>query len=399
MKKFDYLLLSKSLVLSAGMAMCSVGQAKQYWQDDIKIHGFATQDLFHSSDNNLYGKSDDAISVGHTEIGLNISYQLFDRLNLSAQGLYRRSGKVDGGVVRLDYGVADLNLFSFTNGQIGLRGGRIKVPLGLYNETRDVAFANPSIVLPQGIYYDRSRSLMVSADGGSLYGDYSTEYGDFGFKINLGMTLGDNEEILSSLLGPNARGEIDSVPAYVTQLNYEVNGGQYVTAVSFMSIKLDYLPANNDYLSAGNTKVKLLIFSAQYNGEKLGLTAEYLSRWNEYEDYGFMPDTSFVSESWYVQGSYRFLPYLQGTVRYDVFSYDVDDRDGKRTELNGLPHHLAFTKDWMVSLRWDITQSLMLRAEYHRINGTAGLPQSDNIDISKTTQHWDLYALQFSFRF
>jgi len=377
----------------------SVNVQASFWPEELQTHGFLTQNFFHTSDNNVYGQSDDGISPGLTEIGLNLSYQPFSRLTLSAQGLYRRAGKVDGGNVRLDYGVADLNIFNYQNGRIGIRGGRIKIPFGLYSETRDVAFTNPSIILPQGIYFDRSRSLLVSADGGSLYAEHRTEYGDLSFKFNLGMPLGDNEEIRSAILGPAALGKFEASPAFATQLSYELNGGETVFAVSYMNLKLKYHPSAGDFISAGNTSIRPLLFSAQYNGEKLGLTAEYLYRWNSYKDYGVMPDFQFVSESWYLQGSYRFLPQVQGIVRYDTFSSDINDRGGQRSVSNGLPNHIAYAKDWMLGVRWDITSSLMVRTEYHRVHGTAWLAQADNQDQSKTKQDWDLYALQLSYRF
>jgi hypothetical protein len=46
-----------------------------------------------------------------------------------------------------------------------MRVGRIKTAYGLYNTTRDVPFTRPSIVLPQSIYFERTRNLTVSADG------------------------------------------------------------------------------------------------------------------------------------------------------------------------------------------------------------------------------------------
>jgi len=398
MKKFDYLFLSKLLPFICGLLM-SVQVQAGFWPDELKVHGFLTQSLFHTSDNNVYGNSDDGISPGLTEIGLNLSYQPFDRLTLSAQGLYRRAGKVDGGIVRLDYGVADLNLFNTQNGRIGIRGGRIKVPFGLYNETRDVAFTNPTILLPQGIYFDRSRSLLTSADGGSFYADYNTQYGDFSFKFNLGMPLGDNEEIRSAILGPRVSGQFEATPAFATQINYEINGGEYIFAVSYMDLELEYSPSDNEIISAGSTTIRPLLFSAQYNGEHFGLTAEYQYRWNNYKDYGVISNLSFVTESWYVQSSYRFFSWLQGIVRYDQISTNIDDRGGKIGVANGLPQHLSYAKDWMVGLRWDITSSWMLRTEYHRIHGTAWLAQADNQDNSKTRQDWDLYALQLSYRF
>lgn len=406
MKTYEYLNMSRFLVLLAGLLMSVSGQADSwfdeihnFWRDELQVHGFATQDFFHSSDNNVYGSSDDSISAGRTEIGLNISYQPFDRLTLSVQGLYRRAGKVDKGSVRLDYGVADLNLFNYQDGRIGIRGGRIKIPFGLYNETRDVAFTNPTIILPQGIYFDRSRSLLTSADGGSFYAEHQTGWGDFSFKFNLGLPLGDHDEIQSTILGPRANGDFNANPAIATQLNYELNGGEYILAVSYMDLKLKYDSSSNDNFSSGYTTIRPLLFSAQYNGEKLGLTAEYLYRWNHSKDYGAIPDHKSITESWYVQGSYRFLPQVQGIVRYDTLSMDKDDRSGNRAASFGLPDHIAYAKDWMVALRWDISSSWMIRTEYHRIHGTAWLAQADNKNRSETKQDWDLYALQLSYHF
>ncbi len=398
MKRYDCLSITRVIVLLSGLFLSSAGLA-DFWRDEIQVHGFITQDFYHSSDNNVNGNSDDRINPGLTEIGLNISYQVFNQLTLSAQGLYRRAGAGDSGSVRLDYGVADFNLFNYENGRIGIRGGRIKVPYGLYNETRDIAFIKPSILLPQGLYFARSRSLLVSADGGSFYAEHRTDWGDLFFKFNMGIPSGENEELKSIILSPDAPGNFVASPAIVTQLMYEINGGKYVFAVSYLQIKLRYHPSANDLFSSGYTLVRPLLFSAQYNGEKFGMTAEYGYRWNKSKGYELIPDNKSVTESWYIQGSYRFIPEVQGFLRYDTIAMNIDDRSGSRLTNFGLPKHLSYAKDWVVGLRWDITPSLMVRTEYHRIHGTAWLAQADNADRSKTRQDWDLYALQFSFHF
>lgn len=208
-------------------------------------------------------------------MGLNGAYQPFDELRLTAQGLYRRYGDVDRGSVRLDYGLADLILLNYESGRVGIRAGRVKTPFGLYNETRDVSFTHPTILLPQGIYFDRSRSLLVSADGGSLYADQRTRYGDFSFKFNVGVPLGNNREIRSTLLGSAAKEEFKAQPAIAAQINYEINGGEYVFAVSYVNLELDYRPVASDIFTNGKAHIQPLVFSAQYNGEKFSLTGEY----------------------------------------------------------------------------------------------------------------------------
>lgn len=374
---------------------------------NIQFHGFLTQGFFHTSDNNIYGQSDDGISPGLTEIGVNANYQPFDKLRFAAQGLYRRAGDVDPGSIRLDFGLVDLTLLEYDSGKFGLRGGRIKIPFGLYNETRDVSFTHPTILLPQGIYFDRSRTLLLSADGGSFYAQQRTPYGDYNFKFNVGLPPSDLGEIENVVLGTrNTRGTFSSQPAIATQLTYEINGGEYVFGISYMNLELNYRPtpsekltklANGLVLSNSTTLIQPLLFSAQYNGENFTLTGEYEYRWNKFGQ--FAPLGKFVSESWYVEASYRILPELQGTVRYDNFSVDINDRGGDGALRLKFPRSVAYAKDWVFGLRWDVTSSWMLRGEYHRVHGTAWLPQADNLEPSLNVQDWDLYGLQLSFKF
>ncbi|MGR8952013.1 MAG: hypothetical protein ACU83V_06335 [Gammaproteobacteria bacterium] len=398
MQKFVCSNISSGLLFLSLLLLPRAGVAG-YLPDEIQVHGFLAQSMFHTSDNNLFGQSDDGISMGITEIGLNASYQPHDRLSFAIQGLYRRAGDIDRGSVRVDYGLADLTLWEHDTGRIGLRAGRTKIPFGLYNETRDVAFTHPTILLPQGIYFDRSRSLLTSADGGSFYVEQRTDYGDFVFKFNYAEPLGDNEEIRSTLLGPAAMGEFSAQPAIATQLSYELNGGEYIFAVSHMDLKLDYRPLPGDRFMDGRSHIRPLMFSAQYNGEKLTLTGEYDYRWNTWKGYQTIPDRQTITESWYVQGSYQILPRWQATVRYDTIVADTDNRHGDGLDRIGLPNYIAFAQDWMVGLRWDISESWMLRGEYHRVHGTIWLPQADNPDPLKTAQDWDLFGLQMSFRF
>ncbi len=365
---------------------------------NIQLHGFLTQGFFHSSNNNVYGQSDDGISPGLTEVGVNLNYQPYDRLRFAAQGLYRRAGDVDPGSVRLDYGLADLTFLEYESGKLGIRAGRIKTPFGLYNETRDVAFTHPTILLPQGIYFDRSRSLMLSTDGGSFYVEQRTDFGDFSLKMNVGLPSDDLAEIKTIVLAKhNGRGSFETNPTFAAQLNYELNNGEYIFAVSYLDMNFEYEPSLIENLHKSKTRMQPLLFSAQYNGEKLTLTGEYEYAWN---NFGFFaPEGVFVSESWYVEGSYRILPALQATFRYDSFSMNRDDRDGNGAVALHFPNYTAFAQDWVFGLRWDITSNWMIRGDYHRVRGTSWLPQADNPDPFKTAQDWDLYGVQLSFKF
>lgn len=102
---------------------------------------------------------------------------------------------------------------------------------------------------------------------------------------------------------------------------------------------------------------------------------------------------SFTGESYYFQGVYRFNKKWEGVLRYDVLYTDKNDRSGKafaRSTGGQRPAHSRFAKDITVGLRFNVTPSFMLRAEYHRVNGTAWLSTLDNPDSSATSQHWNL---------
>jgi hypothetical protein len=177
-------------------------------------------------------------------------------------------------------------------------------------------------------------------------------------------------------------------------------GGRYVFAVSYVDLELQYGPFQGDSIRAGNLSFRPLLFSAQYIGEKFGLTGEYLNQWNRFSGFGHsFPDKSTATESGYLESTYRFIPQLQGAVRYHVLYIDTHDKQGSWVELLGVPDHVVYAKDWMVRMRWDVTPSWMLRAEYHRIEGTAWIPSADNPDPNGTQKYWDLYGLQLSYRF
>ncbi|MBL0038238.1 MAG: hypothetical protein IPP36_06030 [Nitrosomonadales bacterium] len=49
-----------------------------------------------------------------------------------------------------------------------------------------------------------------------------------------------------------------------------------------------------------------------------------------------------------------------------------------------------FSKDWTTGVRFDLTPEFM-RAEYHRVDGTAILPVQDNPDPRALERRWDMF--------
>jgi len=369
--------------------------------EHLQVHGFLTQGAFYTTTNNYNGKSKRKVSFDQTEMGLNVSWQASERIDFSAQGLFRRAGDVDDGSIRLDYGLMNVNLFNNQNSQFGMRLGRIKNPAGLYNETRDMAFTTPSILLPQSIYLERSRSLFLSSDGGQIYGNYQIGNGWLSLKANYGKAHNENNEIQKLMFGPIASGELEPEnPLFAGQIIYNIESDKYIFAISYADVTLDYKPGLGDIFSSGSAKFAPVIFSAQYNGEKISLTSEYYFSKNIFKNFGpYYPDYSPITTNYYLQATYRLSNKWQTTLRYDVNYLNKDDRSGSQFERVGLPSHMGYTKDWMLGLRWDMTPSIMVRGEYHYINGTSWISAADNPDRIQTEQYWDMFALQLSYRF
>ncbi len=368
---------------------------------ELQLHGFLSQGAVITSDNNFLGQSNDQVSTDFREIGMNASLRPTSDVQLSAGLLSHTAGATDNGELRLDYGLIDWTVLSNEQGRGGIRLGRVKNAYGLYNKTRDVPFTRPSILLPQSIYFERTRNLTVAADGAELYLDRYGDAGSLFVTFSLGQPQTGSEASKVSLVGLIPNGSLDSKLMPIFQVIFEGDGGKY--RLGFTAVQLDahYIPGVRDVLQAGRIKFTPKIFSAQYNAERWSLTSEFALRPVSTRNFGpNSPDAFSEGQSFYVQGSYRLAPKWEALLRYDVMYADSEDRDGKEFAASTRrPAFTRFSKDWTAGIRFDLTPEFMLRAEYHRVDGTGYLPVQDNPNPSALVQHWDMFMLLASFRF
>ncbi len=370
--------------------------------DNVQIHGFLTQSAISTNANNFFGSSRHSVAFDFTEIGINTSYRPKNKWLLSGQLLSRRAGQTDGGKIRIDYALIDYTIRDQISSRWGIRAGRILNPLGFYNETRDVAFARPSIFLPQSIYFDRVRDLAISSDSLYIYGEQRFQHNELLWQIGIGYPRISNEEIERSLLGQLLPGQFDSSASLLGRLLFEIDGGRFLLGISGAHALLDYSTGSGSPLQSGRVTFAPVIVSAQYNGEFLALTAEYAQRSFTYQNFGpLLADNNFVGESAYLQSVYRFRPDWDMLLRYDVLYTDQSDRQGKAFAASH-PSTAAFSRyarDATIGVGWQYSSALLLRAELHHIIGTAWLTGADNPLASHVEKNWDLFALLASFRF
>lgn len=373
--------------------------------DGLHIHGFLSQGYLNtfSSRNNVFGNSSGSSgSFDFREIGVNASHRPLTNLQFSGQLLSRQAGEDSKGGIRVDYGFMDYTAIATESKEVGIRLGRTKNPLGFYNDTRDVPFTRPSILLPQSIYFDRTRNLGLASDGVQFYGESRAEWGDISTQFGVVFPQVDDRSTEDAILQKNQPGDLKPRLSYIGRMIYERDGGRLRLAITGAEVNVGYDPGRNDKLNSGSFSFFPLIFSAQYNAERWSITSEYAIRHLKRKNFNFnkVPDFNFTGESFYLQGIYRFNPAWEAVLRYDLLFIDRKDRDGSefQAKFGGFAHS-RFAKDLTVGLRWNITPSIMLRGEYHRVNGTGWLSTLDNPNPALTDQHWNLFAFQASYRF
>lgn len=362
------------------------------------VGGFLSQGWVSSNHNSFYGDSSGSGGTFDSrELGLNGFVQLDPRLKLSGQLLSRRAGKISDGDPQVDYLFADIFILQQMQQQAGLRLGRIKNALGFFNETRDMAFTRPGLILPQSIYFDQVRELQHSSDGLALYYRQGNSLGEWQFDLQYGrLQTSDNTEAL--FLGGAANGEFGNSMVSLARLQFEPQESRWRMGLTRVHADLPFNPAAGDPFTPGELDINMTILSLQHNRERLSLTAEAMQVDTRWKNLGILPDRKTL-QAYYLQLDYRFAEHWQAMIRYDDLVLDKDDRDGVAfNRLTGRAAHLQFAKDLSLGLRFQPTQNWDLRAEVHRVDGTAWLSKQDNPD-AELNQRWNMILLQAAYRF
>ncbi|MCP1363909.1 hypothetical protein BIS06_01465 [Halomonas sp. BBD48] len=369
--------------------------------DTLQVHGFLSQAWVISKGNDFFGpSSDDNGSFQYREMGLNASLRPHRDVLVAAQLLSRRAGIYsDDTSPVLDYGIVDYQFLSSEERRLGLQIGRFKNPFGFYNQTRDVAFTRPSILLPQSIYFERTRSLALAADGAAIYGEERLDSGVLRTQFGVGTPRTDDDLVESLGLGEEP-GSLDGRTSFIGQLLYEHDGGRIIGALSAASVDAHFDSGPGGPGSA-DFHFQPWILSFQYNEEDWSLTAEYALRSLSLQGFdNSRRNFDMTGESWYVQYTRRFEKDWQWLLRYDVLANDREDRWGNQYENAGYgPAYSRYAKDWTTGLQWRLTPQIMLSTEYHLVEGTGWLPIINRQSEANREKYWDMWLMQASFRF
>jgi hypothetical protein len=355
--------------------------------EGIQIHGFATQGfLFSSANNYLTMKSSDG-SLAWTDGAVSIIDPLSPSLRVGIQLHMYQLGDLGSANIQVDWASGDYKI----NDHLGFRGGKVKTALGLFNDSQDVDALNLWILLPQSMYPTDNKSFLLSHLGGEVYG---------------GIGLGN-------------RGGALQYSGYAGQSNLDLNGG-YVKAAAESGLVFTSPPGGKVF--GGDVR-----WTAPLRGFTLGSSlhslaqdgtapagSEHISRFittTEYAqlergrvyfagEYRREPLTAVLTigqavipipydqREWYFMGSYRL------TERFQLGSYYSHYVNLK---LNtALPE--SYSRDWVVSGRWDFNSYFYGKLEGHFLHGTGqGYFQSTNPGGLKPSSNMLAAKIGFSF--
>jgi hypothetical protein len=284
----------------------------------VQVHGFVSQGFIYTNDNNWLTMNTSQGSAAFTDFGLNMSSHLTDKLLVGAQVYDRNLGQLGQYHPSLDWAVADYRFKRW----FGVRGGKVKTTLGLYNDTQDLDFLRPFALLPQSVYPTDVRDATIAHLGGDIYGTISLKHhlGDFSYTAYAGHRsdsiysgfayLASQYDVFYSSYGGLQYGgdlrwntPLKGLLIGASRINQDLSG-----KAKFIS---PYNPAGGFVPYSDTSRADWANqFYGEYTAGKLRIDAEYRRFLHSDVVNGGILYTSDDVRAWYVSGAYRVVKRL-----------------------------------------------------------------------------------------
>ena len=361
------------------LSNCGWGQEIRIFNRKVQAHGFVSQGFVYTDQNNWLTMNTTEGSAAMTEMGLNASSQLTDKLRVGAQVYDRNLGQLGQWHPTLDWGVAD---YRFKN-WFGVRAGKVKTTLGLYNDSQDLDFLHVFALLPQGVYPTDMREVTNAHTGGDLYGN-----------ITLPRHLGDLS--YTAYAGHRSDSMYSGYPYLAVQwlvLFKELGGLQYggdlrwntpVKGLTIGGSRLNQeLTGKGKFVSMLNPSGPLLPYQASTKKDWTNqFYTEFLFRRFRFDGeyrraFHYVPyipgaDVSTDARSWYIAGSYRVHKRLEIGSYYS--RYTIRELAGGIVAAIApndpdTSHPVNHVYDKVVAARVDLNRFVYVKVEGHFMDG------------------------------
>jgi len=385
---------AKTLILLAGAFAVSALPAQdisnytnfKVFGEAFQIHGFVSQGFAYTDDNNWLTMDTSKGSFAMTEGGVNISSQLTDKFRVGAQVYDRDFGQLGKWHPILDWAVADYRFKTW----FGVRGGKVKTTLGLFNDTQDMDFLHTFALLPQGVYSTDMRDSTLAHVGADVYGTVSPRrLGSFSYTGY----VGDNMESIYG--GYPYLLQIHGI--YIKHSSGLTWGGdlRWNTPVKGLLVGASY--ENNDMRNTGLLNPSVALggpninvpywetsrreFIQQFYGEyvvgNLRIDSEYRRFWRDYTIFNGGFEGTITPLTWYTSAEYRFTKRLAVGAYYShcVTNWIITVPGQVESASVSAPDHHLYDK--VATLRFDLTSNWYAKIEGHFMDGYAGFMYPD----------------------
>lgn len=369
------------------LCLCSCAAAgfaqstKDKLLDKVQIHGFASQGFAWSNHNNYLTMDTSKGSFALTDFGLNFSSQLTSKLRVGAQVYDRNVGRLGNWKPELDWAFADYRAKDW----FGLRGGKVKTVLGLYNDTQDMEFLHTWALMPGSTYPVDVRGDTIAHVGGDLYGNITTKkLGTWSYTVYGGQRPNDAEggylyglSTSSRVPGPNGTFRyVTSQTKKITSYGGPVYGAdlRWTTPVKGLLVGMSYLKQDitttGNYLQPTVIPYKMITYKnpttayyAEYTLGGLKLAGEYRREIKKGMNLSATGTPLYGDEntrSGYISAAYRINKWVELGTYQSRFVANWGARHSDPA------NHIY---DQAVTARFDINQHIDFKAEGHFIDG------------------------------
>jgi hypothetical protein len=351
----------------------------------VQVHGFFSQGFIYTTGNNWLTMDTSNGSAAFTDFGLNMSSQVTDKLHIGAQGYDRDLGQLGQYHPSLDWALADYRFKTW----FGVRGGKVKTTLGLFNDTQDLDFLHTFALLPQSVYPTDLRDSTIAHLGADIYGVVSLEHrlGDLSYTVYAGHR---SDSIYSGY--PYY---FSSFGAHITsfgglQYGADLRWNTPLKGLLIGASRLDEdLTGKGSALNPFNPAGGLVPYSeaskadwtnqfyAEYTVGRLRIDSEYRRYWRNQELFGGTSESLGDVRGWYVSGAYRICKRLQiGSYysRYTVTNIVAGALSAfyPSTSDTSLPANHDYDK--VITARVDLKRFWNVKIEGHFMDGYGSGP-------------------------